>query len=910
MSISFSGARIRALRQRLGLSQVEMAALLGISNVTVNRWENDRALPQPGTIERLLRMEHEGLPGLDGQTAVARGNLPLSFTPLIGRAADLAAVVTRLDSNPLVTITGTAGTGKTRLALETGRFTASRWPGGVWFVDLAAVLEPEDVLYTVARVIGVRESGRKPLADRLVEEFRARLLLLILDNCEHQRAECAGLAARLLRTESESRLLATSRVPLGVPGEAVYALRPLAPVDAEMLFIQRAREHRPELTPDVGQARSIAEICRRLDGLPLAIELAAARTNVLSVEQIAGRLDGRFDLLRIGSDSAPRHRALDTAIAWSCDLLGEAEATLFRRLGVFVGWFDLKAVEVVGEREDVLNVLDGLVRQSMIVVEHDASSRSARYRLLESLAAYARRWLEGSGETAATSRRHASHYGALAQDLSEGLRGPRQVTLLAMLDREHDNLIAALEWMLAAGEAESAIALTAALGGYWRLRGLYAEGISWLERALAQESSTADPERVAALNQLGLLQYITSRFDSAESTLAGAVSLARALGNRGEEARALDTLGLVLVARRELGPAAESHRAALALFQELGDRARAALSTLYLGNMANLRGEHNAAERAYHEAWSLVQGTGDTTAEALILSNLGEIAARTGRYGRALGYYQRTLTLLRALGDPDRLAVVAANTAEVKLVLGENVSAVPLAADAVAQFRAIANPAHLAGALYVHAAALAAIGQRSAALALFRESLALYHQMADWIDIVYTVEAIARLFASDVDAAFAARLLGGAQSIRERQQVADYPLFDCTGTVAAIRAALGSDVMAARWAEGQNLSPAELVADALHVGTIDDGDPVHVLILQDAVPADNHRDGTLTPRQIDVLRLVAAGHSNREIGQSLHISDRTVERHLTAIFAALDVDRRSAAVARATAAGLLRISAI
>jgi ATP/maltotriose-dependent transcriptional regulator MalT len=252
------------------------------------------------------------------------------------------------------------------------------------------------------------------------------------------------------------------------------------------------------------------------------------------------------------------------------------------------------------------------------------------------------------------------------------------------------------------------------------------------------------------------------------------------------------------------------------------------------------------------------------------------------------------------------MAVVTTNTAEVLLVLGNAETALPLASDAVTRFRGIGNPQHLAGATYIEGAALAAVGRLTQALALFRESLALYYEMEDWIDIVYAVEAIARLFAEGGDAAFAARLLGGVEVIREQEQVAAYPLFDAAGTIAAIRAALGSEAMHAQWEEGRRLDRENVVAEALLVGAIADGDPVDVLIVRRAQPSVARRDDSLTARQIDVLRLVAAGKSNREIGQALAISDRTVERHLTAIFTVLDVDRRSAAVAKATAAGLLR----
>lgn len=903
MSGPISGSWIRGLRQRLGLSQVELAAMLGVSNVTVNRWENDRALPQSGMIDRLLGLERDGAEALLKPSAGRLGNLPLAFTSLVGRSTDVETIVRHLTAGPLVSIVGPAGAGKTRLAIETARSTTSHWPDGVWFVDLAAVGEADAVLHAVARTLGVRESGRKPLMDRLADHYRERDLLLILDNCEHMLPACASLASHLVSQPGAARMLATSRAPLMVPGETVHALKPLPLADAATLFIDRATPHAAAMALDADAAEAITSICRRLDGLPLAIELAAARTRVLSLTQIADRIDERFELLKGASAVPLRQQALDTAIAWSCDLLTPTEAALFRQLGVFAGSFDLAAVENVTADRGALDVLDGLARQSMIVVEHDPSSRSARYRLLESMAAYARRWLDDTGGTAATAQRHAQYYGAMAQELAVGLHGSAQAVLLAAFDREHDNLIAALEWMLTTGARESAIAMVAALGAYWRTRGYYAEGIARLERVLSFEPAILSSSSAAAWNQLAQLQIVTGLHDEAAASLAIAIELSRELGDQSQEAQALDSLGLVLVARRAFEAAAETHRTALTMFLQLGDRARAAMCRKRLGNLANLRGDHRAAERAYHDAWSLVQGTGDITAEGAILSNLGDLSARTGNYERALGYLERALARLRTLGDPDRLAVDAVNTAEVRIVLGESESALPLVNEAVVQFRTIGNKASLASALYIESAALAALGRRQEALEAMRESLSLFHGLNDWIDVVYAAEAIARILAEGGEVALAARLLGGIEEIRQREEVADYPLFDSTGTLALIRGALGND-LADHWEEGRQLSPAALVAEAMIAGTVVDGDPVNFLKRQATSPILRYR-APLTERQIEILRLAADGLSNREIGRELSISDRTVERHLTAIFSALDVDRRSAAIAKAVSSGLL-----
>ncbi len=425
MNGSMPGQRIRALRKQLGLSQIEFAALLGVSNVTVNRWEHDRALPQPAMLVRLERAGQDGLDALREVDPPPRGNLPHSLPTMLGREADLQKVLAQLVVSPLVTITGPGGIGKTRLALETGNAASGRFADCVWVVDLAVLTDGSQVVHTIAQVLDLRASGRKPLIERLIDAFAAQPMLLILDNCEHLLPACREIALALTREAGPSRLLATSRTPLGVPGEVIHPLKPLAPADAGALFIQRARENQIELPLDDDAIAIISRLCERLDRLPLAIELAAARSHLLTVEQIAQRIDRRFELLRSNNPGAARQRTLDATIAWSCDLLEPEEARLFRRLGVFTGWFDLPAVEAICGVDDALDLLDRLIRQSMIVAEHEPGQRSVRYRLLESLAAYARRWLAESDDAEALFRSHASYFAALASAATGDLRSAR-----------------------------------------------------------------------------------------------------------------------------------------------------------------------------------------------------------------------------------------------------------------------------------------------------------------------------------------------------------------------------------------------------------------------------------------------------------------------------------------------------
>ncbi|MFN8661200.1 MAG: LuxR C-terminal-related transcriptional regulator [Thermomicrobiales bacterium] len=906
MTDDMHGERIRAIRGKLGLSQVQLAELLDVSNVTVNRWEKDRAQPHGGTVARLVSLEREGLAPALRVAKRREGNLPSVLTSLVGRGRDRERVREVLAEAPLVTIVGAAGAGKTTLALDVAQQMADDWPDGAWFVDLATVTEPDAVPTSVAFALGVRDAGQVPLIARLREVMRERSLLILLDNCEHLRPAVAALVQALLVGHGASRILATSRIALGVPGERVQSLRPLPLEDAAELFLQRAQEQQPDLLPlDSASEEAVQTICLRLDGLPLAIELAAARARVLSLPQIASRLDQRFTLLQAAGGAVERQRTLRAAIAWSYDLLRADSARLFRTLGVFAGWSDLAALEEVSGADGALDLVDDLVSQSMVMVEHSGSPVQARYRLLESLAEFARDQLHASDEFAAAGGRHAHIYLERARSLSQNLRGARQAALLAALDRDHDNMLLALEWLLTSGDITGACALAADLGPYWQLRGRYDEGRALLSRIVEQPGVTATPDYVRALRQRGTLQYLTGDLLGAEQSLSEAVALGRTGGDDAELAPALDMLGLVHAGRRAFAESQVAHTEARDLALAQGDRAQAALSTMYLGQLVNVRGGNSAAERAYREAWSLVQGSGDLTAEAIILSNLGEVAARLGRYERALGYYRRSREILLTLGFTDRLAATGTNLAEVLLILGDSAAAVPMSEDAVRQFRALGNRANLAAAIYIQAAAWAAEGRLVDALSAGRESLSIYHQLNDWIDAADAIELIARILLAGGEAETAARLLGGVQRLHEEDDFARYPLFDIAAAEADLARRLSPVQVVACEGEGRDMARHDLVAEALHVGEVRDGEPLHVLV-RHQVEARLRGDETLTPRQVEILRLVADGLSNREIGEELGISARTVDRHLTAIFAVLDVDRRSAAVSRATAIGLLK----
>src|ERR687887_492332 len=613
---------------------------------------------------RTLQLPAIGMQILSGPLASALGgrrhNLPALLTGFIGREREIAEIKRLLLQVRLLTLTGAGGCGKTRLALQVAGELEREYPDGIWVVELAALSDPSLVPQAVASALGLGEAPGRPLTATLAESLRRKQLLLVLDNCEHLVEACATLADALLGACPDLCVLATSRQPLGLVGEAVWPVPPLSLPDvgrlpptehlveseAIRLFLERARLTRPDFALTSQNATAVAQVCQRLDGMPLAIELAAARVNLLSAEQIAARLDDRFRLLSGGSRTAPRHQTLRAAMDRSYELLSQAERTLFNRLAVFAGGWTIEAAEALSDG-DVLDLLSSLVDKSLVLAEPDRTG-AVRYRLLETLRQYGRERLADSGETEEIRRRHAAFFVALAEQAETELLGPKQAAWLGRLEREHENVRAALAWARVRGDAEAALRLAGAEWFFWLQRGYWSEGRDQLEEALAlAHDSGCSKERAKALCGAGTLAWLQDDYGAARSRLEESVALWRQLGDRWGLALALYYLGHAALMAGDYPAARSWYEQSLPIFQEVGDTWGLSQPLEGLGRVALQEGDYATARARLEESLAIRREIGDRWQIALALNALGDVARCQGDDELATALYEESLTLFR-----------------------------------------------------------------------------------------------------------------------------------------------------------------------------------------------------------------------------------------------------------------------
>lgn len=605
-----------------------------------------------------------------------RDNLPAELTSFIGRRKELCELPAMVRSSRLVTLTGAGGVGKTRLALRLASDMVQEFHGGVWMVDLASLSDPELIAQTIATALGLREGPQRSARDALLDSLRQRETLILLDNCEHLIASCAELVGVLLRGTLALRIVATSREALGVSGEAVYRVpslslpEPMRSVSADalgdaeatQLFIERARVVEPAFAPRPGNADAIASICRRLDGIPLAIELAAARVLVLSPEQIESRLQDRFHLLTTGARTAvARQRTLLATLDWSFQLLSEAERELFCRLSVFPSSWALEAAEHVGagddmDRSEVLDLLSRLVDKSLVAVDPERAGEP-RYRLLETVRQYARERLVHGGGADPIRERHFEYFFNEFRGALPILSHHGHVQCLRRLRTEQENVRAALELALTTPAlAAKGVELAGALFWYWTKCGLFDEGVRWLERAAAVDAHVPQSVRARALIGLGNLYWFQGRHVEVDARAAEALSLGRQNANVWVVSFALFLQGTAAFERGDYDMAEARSQEAAQAADASDDDVLHGPPLLVLGNVALVRSDHDRAQQLYEQSIAILRRAGETWGLSIVLLLAAGLRIIREHYVKARVHASEALSLCQELDDPRGLA--------------------------------------------------------------------------------------------------------------------------------------------------------------------------------------------------------------------------------------------------------------
>ncbi len=799
-------------------------------------------------------------------------NLPVQLTSFIGREQEMADIKRLLFDTHLVTLTGAGGSGKTRLAIQLANMVSEAFADGVWLVDLASLHESALVPQLVAQVLGMRPAPDQPLSESLLVYVRSKQLLLVLDNCEHLIEACALLAQEMLSQAPELRIVATSREPLAVTGETIYPVpglvwpsfntelqdnpQELMQYDAVRLFVERARaiSSNFDLIPE--NVWSIIEICRRLDGLPLALELASARVNVLTVQEINTRLNDRLALLISGQrrEHKSRHHTLRATIDWSYALLAVDEQILLRRLAVFAAGFTLDTAESVCTGEgiaagQILDLISLLVSKSLIVAETIGRTQ-ARYRLLETIREYVGEKLTEAGEKNRLRDRHLDLFLARAEEAAPKLNDAYQQLWLNWLEGEHDNLRAALAWSLENGRIEEGLRIATALVRFWEIRGYVQEGLIWFERLFAQaDEKTSLVVHAQALAYASFLAMFLGDAVSAMAYGQKAVELAEAAGDAGSGVLTIALSGLSSGAR----VAGDYHTAfilderVIKLLRESPEQPFfLGMALLGHGSIAIELGDYDTARDSLDESLAIAREAGDSFRIAHALNSLGDLARCEHRYVDAQTAYENSALLLRELDAQHDLAFVLHNLGHTCLHLGDIELAHPLFRESMVTHQLLHNVSGMAECL-----------TGFAAIALLRE-----------LPIV------------------GIRLLGAADALGGRR-TATASVWQATRMeyeqyLALARTKLTEVEIQAELAIGRAMSQEQAVDLAQNL-------PVKPEI----APATKETSDGLTNREREVAKLVGQGKTNGEIATELVLSKRTVETYISHILSKLGLTSRA-----------------
>ena len=803
---------------------------------------------------------------------IGRHNLPEPLTTLIGRDEDLRRVAELVGEQRIVTLVGVGGVGKTRLALAAARDAMADFAHGVWLVELAALADGSLVPATIAAGVGTALDRDQPPLDALVAALGSRQLLIVLDNCEHLVAACAQVVEAVARACPRVHIMATGREPLAVDGEVVWTVAPLEiPALDERdqllqqvknaasvrLFVERARATHPDFAVTPQNAAAVARICGRLDGLPLGLELAAARIRVLSPEQLAERIEERFQLLVGGPRSSPaRHRTLEAAVTWSYDLLDHDDRRLFERLSVFAGGISLDAAEAVCGPDDRSRVLDGLGRlvNTSILTARQVDGEQ-RFAMLETLRDFGRRRLRAGGDDDEMHRRLAHWVLARAEQAEPAFRGPDQARWLRWAELEHDNVRSALAWAMETRDTDTVLRLTGSLWWSWLLHDRWIETEEWLDSALSLARGTKQTVALArTLHGAGTTAAFRGKYTRAEKYLDESVALAHELGDLELRLAGYSAFALLRQFQGDIGAAQEHVHSMLQLAEQLHRPWYAARAAEFIASRALERGDLSEAANQLTRAVGLARDAGDQWNLAMLLSHLGDVERMRGTHPRAAPLYEESIRLFEILGLP-------------------------------------ADPSR------VHNLAYVALSLRHTARAesRFREALDAFERMGDPRGVADCVIGLGCVRAAERRPSEAARLFGAADAALARLGSTVWPSnrADYQHWLRIVQGALGEQAWRSEYTTGGLLGP-EGVLDVMGSSDAALNRTSHV---GDAA-------AQLTRREREVAQLAAQGLSNRRIADTLVIAEKTAANHLQSALEKLDVHSRSQLAARAVELGL------
>ncbi len=779
-------------------------------------------------------MAQTDFPPLRAETGQT-GSLPMQFTRFFGRETELARMqaVLQLPETRLLTLTGPGGTGKTRLAVEAAARCAEAFSGAVWFVPLADVAEARQIPAALVEALRLPPAGQIEPLDRAVEALAQQPALLVLDNFEQLVDAGATLVRTLLERVPGLKCLVTSRQRLELAGEQEFPLSPLPTPQSEgtpdqvslyesvQLFVDRAQAVKPDFQVTEGNASAVARLCAGLEGIPLALELAAARAQVLTPLQMLAQLEHRFDfLVSRRRDAEARHRTLRAAMDWSYRLLSPELQAFLAQLSVFRGGWDAESAEAVCEEPLALDYLAQLRECSLVLAEEtEESGAEMRFRMLETVREYAQERLRETEPSAATQARHRDYFLRLAEAAEPQVRGPEQAFWLARLDREHDNLRAALASCPPDDEgARIGLRIAGALGRFWEIRGHLSEGRRQFQEVLAKaEALGPTTERAKALSGLGLMAVHQGDYAAARASHEESLTIRRALGDKAAIATVLNNLGMAATAQSDYAAAQQFHAESLAIKQELGDRAGISNSLTNLGLLAHFAGDYERAADLYGQSLEIDRELKDQWGIAYSLNSLGEVKLILGDLDAARALFLESLSLRRELGNRQGIGVTLSTLGSLCLLQGEPETARAYVEEGVRILRELGYKRDLAYALQKLAVIVKTLGEYPQARALLVESLQLRQEIDYKHGLLDTLQSFGDLAAAEGQGERAARIWSAVETLRNAHacHLMAVEIAEQERSIAEIRAALGAEAFTAAWEAGRAMSLEQVIRCAL-----------------------------------------------------------------------------------------------